>query len=71
MYFIIRGINKDELSSIGIIFYYILYYSSPVFIIGPFIFFALTKKVSYRRNFIYVILCLALTIILFEFFLKK
>lgn len=70
-YFMFGSINETVLNKTGIIFYHILFYLSPVFIIGSLVYFIVTKKVDYKREYIYIIPALLLTIMFFEFFLKK
>ncbi len=70
LYFLFGSINENTTNSNGKIIYYILLYSSPVFIIFPFIFFTITKKADYKRDLLPILLLLFLTVMLFEFFLK-
>lgn len=71
IYFMIGGINEDILNQIGIVIFHILLYSAFFFIISPFIYFFVTKKVDYKRELKYIIPALFLTIILFEFVFKQ
>jgi hypothetical protein len=71
LYFLIGCVNENSTNSYGTIVYFLLLYTSPVFIIGPFIFFSVIKKADYKRDLLLVLLFLALTILFFEFFLKS
>ena len=70
LYFLFAGIGEKELNSVGDAFYKALFYSSPLFIIGPFIYFAITRTVKYKRELAYVIPAIVITIMMFEFVLR-
>ncbi len=69
-YFMLNNINEDTLNSFGDLIFSILFNSSPIFILVPFIYFFITKKVDYKRKLKYILICFFGTIFFFEFIFK-
>jgi len=65
------GVSEDVLNFVGIIVYRVIFYSSPIFIIGTLIFYVVTKNYKYKKNLLYIVLSFAATVLVFECFLIK
>lgn len=71
VYFINCGVDEYKLNPEGIIVFNFLFYSSFVVIPGSLVYFAVTRKIDYKREWNYIISAILLTIILFEFVFRN